>query len=79
MDGQTDSWTDKQRDGQTDQQMDKHTLLKRYVEVSKDFRTTLQTNQVPASGINLAFKLHQEAVDDNFQHTFKVVACDWLI
>jgi len=45
----------------------------------EDFQSTLKTNQVPASGINLAFKQHQEAVDDNFQHTFLVVACDWLI
>ena len=66
-------------DRQTDQQMDERTLLNRYMEASKDFQSTLKTNQVPASGINLAFKLHQEAVDDNFQHTFKVVACDWLI
>ena len=79
MDGQTDRQTNGQTDGQTDQQMDKRTLLKRCVEASKDFQTTLQTNQVPASGIYLAFKLHQEAVDNSFQHTFKVVACDWLI
>ena len=65
-DGRTDGQTDGRTDGRTDQRME-------------DFQSTLQTNQVPASGINLAFKQHQEAVDDNFQHTFLVVACDWLI